>query len=325
MILECSSKGDKRFSAFSAKIKIFGKNDTIENHYQMAKRIGEFKPESWRDIKGKKFTHFELDNKKIPLELSGQFYDFLWIIYLDSNPFLRKYSSMYSDYGDMFKSKKSYVCQADSIRKYHNNRESIIDEIGDFLNIMKIEKTKFKLKKSLCFTGHRPNKLFGYDWHTEKNKKLMNLLFKNIIYNIKNNNVNTFISGGALGIDMMSFYIVNYIKNKHNIRLKNILALPFKNQGIKWNDTDIKKLNYYKKIADEVIFVDECELIKYNNNLNGYGNYHISKMQKRNEFMVDLSDIVLAVWNGSKSGTKNCIDYANKNNKILKIIDPREI
>ncbi|WCK57551.1 hypothetical protein PP175_26155 (plasmid) [Aneurinibacillus sp. Ricciae_BoGa-3] len=32
-VLECSSKGDKRFTAFYAKVNLYGKEDSIENHY----------------------------------------------------------------------------------------------------------------------------------------------------------------------------------------------------------------------------------------------------------------------------------------------------
>jgi nucleoside 2-deoxyribosyltransferase len=31
--------------------------------------------------------------------------------------------------------------------------------------------------------------------------------------------------------------------------------------------------------------------------------------------MVDNCDTVVAVWNGTSGGTKNCIDYAKKQNK----------
>ena len=37
-ILECSSKGDRRFSAFYAKISFYGKIDSIEHIYQSVKR-----------------------------------------------------------------------------------------------------------------------------------------------------------------------------------------------------------------------------------------------------------------------------------------------
>lgn len=44
--------------------------------------------------------------------------------------------------------------------------------------------------------------------------------------------------------------------------------------------------------------------------------------QRRNEFMVDHSNLVIAVWNGEKSGTKNTIDYAIKYGvKIINILD----
>ena len=40
--------------------------------------------------------------------------------------------------------------------------------------------------------------------------------------------------------------------------------------------------------------------------------YYKACYQKRNEWMVDRSSLVIAVWNGQPSGTKNTIDYANR-------------
>ena len=37
MNLECSSKGDKRYSSMYAKVTVFDNYDTIENHYQLSK------------------------------------------------------------------------------------------------------------------------------------------------------------------------------------------------------------------------------------------------------------------------------------------------
>lgn len=48
-------------------------------------------------------------------------------------------------------------------------------------------------------------------------------------------------------------------------------------------------------------------------------------MQKRNEYMTDNSDIVIAVWDGSKGGTANCVRYAKKLNKEIIVINPKEI
>ena len=44
-------------------------------------------------------------------------------------------------------------------------------------------------------------------------------------------------------------------------------------------------------------------------------------MQKRNEYMVDLADIVIAVWDGSASGTGNCVRYTERcGKKIIRIM-----
>lgn len=45
-------------------------------------------------------------------------------------------------------------------------------------------------------------------------------------------------------------------------------------------------------------------------------------MQKRNEWMVDRIDELLAIYNGTPGGTKNCIDYAKKLGKPITIICP---
>lgn len=44
--------------------------------------------------------------------------------------------------------------------------------------------------------------------------------------------------------------------------------------------------------------------------------------QVRNEWMVDRSNLVIAVFNGQKSGTKNTVDYAiRKGVKVKNIIE----
>ena len=54
----------------------------------------------------------------------------------------------------------------------------------------------------------------------------------------------------------------------------------------------------------EVVFVSEP----------GYAAW---KMQVRNKWMVDNSDLVLALWNGTDGGTANCVRYAEKVGKPI--------
>lgn len=44
--------------------------------------------------------------------------------------------------------------------------------------------------------------------------------------------------------------------------------------------------------------------------------------QKRNEWMVDNGDLVIAVWDGSRGGTYNCVQYAKSVGRRIWMIDP---
>ena len=80
--LECSSAGDKRFSAFYAKIEVFGVFDTIENHYQKCKRDASGNPCK----KGQKVSYCVINDKKVSAEMLTPFYRYLWFKYLNAAP-----------------------------------------------------------------------------------------------------------------------------------------------------------------------------------------------------------------------------------------------
>lgn len=177
---------------------------------------------------------------------------------------------------------------------------------------------------TVCFTGHRPNNknLGGYNWHTYKNVKIMNRLKKEIerIIFFHFEEKIRFICGGALGIDQMAFEIVSELRQKFsNIELE--VAIPFKDQPNNWVDKKDKEryLNHLK-IANKITYVDE---IKEYNSKYPIGTYVAYKMQARNMYMVDCSDLVVAVWDCSKSGgTYNCVSYAIKKEKLILSINP---
>ena len=178
---------------------------------------------------------------------------------------------------------------------------------------------------TIAFTGHRPNKLGGYDWNNPKNQRIMLQMSKEI-KDILDKNIDNqvrFITGGALGIDQMAFDICNKLKNKYNGIITEI-AIPFKNQASKWYDTnDIQRYNKQLKQADIITYVDI--ITKYKIPRIKEGIYNPIKMQKRNEYMVDNCDLLIAVYDGiSKGGTRNCINYANKLNKKIIYINPNK-
>lgn len=159
----------------------------------------------------------------------------------------------------------------------------------------------------ICVTGHRPNKLYGYDITTSKYIKLKDK-FKELLIQ---NSCTEAITGIALGADMVFAIAVLELKNQgHDIKLH--CAIPCRNHSCKWTKAYQDLYNYILKKADIVKLVS-------------YEDYKPYLMQKRNEYMVDIADKVIAVWDGSKGGTYNCVKYAEKKGKEIIRIVPEEI
>lgn len=116
--LECSSAGDRRFSALYAKVSVFGHIDTIENHYQLCKRW-EHRPApvTWRDGKGKKPDYVEIRGRKLDARFARQFYALLWFKYLQQHPELVAYARKFTHFTDRFATKGG-ISQADMIALY---------------------------------------------------------------------------------------------------------------------------------------------------------------------------------------------------------------
>lgn len=104
--LECSSKGEKRFSAFYARVEWNGVIDSIENHYQRAKIFeGGVKYPDWRGAKGKKAINQEEVRK---------LYSLLWDRYFKKNPELEEVVLKYNGFTDIF-GQEGHCCQAEEV------------------------------------------------------------------------------------------------------------------------------------------------------------------------------------------------------------------
>lgn len=145
----------------------------------------------------------------------------------------------------------------------------------------------------ICGTGHRPNKLGGYgsDVH-DKQCEILHDYFDSIPLPEK------IISGMALGWDT-SLATMAVIRG-----IPLVAAIPFAGQEEAWPKSSQNTYHMLKRQAAEVVYV--CE-----------GGYAAWKMQVRNKWMVDHSDSVLALWDGSSGGTANCVAYADKKGKPI--------
>ena len=133
-VLECSSIGDKRFSAFYAYVNFNGSFRSIEEHYQLSKRFnGEHAP-TMRKAKGRKPSDFVVMGRVFDIsDLTGWYY-YLWYLYLSTNPSLVDYAKEFDDFKDRFKG-RAFNCQADCVRLFVKGTErEYFEKIAGFIN-----------------------------------------------------------------------------------------------------------------------------------------------------------------------------------------------
>jgi len=154
-----------------------------------------------------------------------------------------------------------------------------------------------------CFTGHRPEKL-----HMPEQEVLIKLE-KSILQAISEG-INVFITGMAPGVDIWAAEIVIRLRDEERYPLKLIAAVPHPDFDQRWS------LSWQKRYAAVMAAADLRREIS--------PKYHRGVYQVRNEWMVDHSARVIAVWNGQPSGTKNTIMYANQNKvPVINIIEEK--
>ncbi len=154
----------------------------------------------------------------------------------------------------------------------------------------------------VAVTGHRPDKLGGYA--ALANFRAIRRHMRDFLEDAPQGEL-FLLSGGALGIDQF------WIEVGLHLQLPVVALLPFKGYDAKW---PIASRQYYEKI------LAQCEEVRYIAD-----EYKPDSYQKRNEFLVDDCDVLVAYWNGEESGTQNCIDYAISRNKTINLFNTEEI
>lgn len=176
-----------------------------------------------------------------------------------------------------------------------------------------VEFCNINFDKALCFTGHRPHKLFGYNHRSEGNLKILLKLRALICRHIEKLGVNTFVSGMALGIDMWSAQIILALREKKYPHIKLVCAIPCAEQYARWSESDIKMYHEILEQADEVYYVSSEP-------------YTAWCMTDRDKWMVDNAKYVLAVWNGDRDGgTWQTVKYAVKRQRPITQLHPKTL
>lgn len=108
--LECSSRGDRRLSAFYARVKAFD-NKTIEELYQAYKIFDNgVTGLSWREAKGR---------KALNQGAAALYYGQIWKLYIEENPNLLEVLKLHSGLSDLF-GQEGHCCQATELWEIRN-------------------------------------------------------------------------------------------------------------------------------------------------------------------------------------------------------------
>ncbi|MBR0596422.1 DUF1273 family protein [Clostridiales bacterium BAD-6] len=166
-------------------------------------------------------------------------------------------------------------------------------------------------RSTCCFTGHRPRSLpWGNNEQDLRCVHLKVLLRQEIQRLITKNNVTHFISGMAIGTDLIAAEVVLELKKQYQkITLES--AIPHEEQAAHWAVAQREK---YYDIASRC---DTETMIQ--------GMYTPDCFRKRNQYMVEHSAYVIAVWNGKPSGTSQTVMLAREKNRFLTMINPKTL
>ncbi len=141
-----------------------------------------------------------------------------------------------------------------------------------------------------CFTGHRPERLGMPEI------EVISGLKKEIRQAIADG-FQTYISGVARGVDLWAAEIVLALRDE-GAAIRLICASPYKGFESRWSREWQAQYRQVMERADLVRFI--CP------------GYSRDCFQRRNQWMVDHSARVIAVYNGQPSGTRNTIEYAKQ-------------
>lgn len=157
-----------------------------------------------------------------------------------------------------------------------------------------------KRRYRCCFTGHRPEKL-------NCNEAAIKVKLSHAIDKAIQDGFVTFISGMARGVDIWAAELL-LERRAATPSLHLICALPYSGFEQRWSPQWQTRYQAILQHADLIKTI--CPL------------YSMAAFQQRNEWMVDHSSRLIAIYNGSPGGTRNTIEYAKRKKLEIAIYDP---
>ena len=150
-----------------------------------------------------------------------------------------------------------------------------------------------------AFTGHRPEKVIGSEG------RIIVELRKEILLAI-DEGYNVFLTGMSRGVDLWAADIVIELR-RYKKDLKLMCVIPFEGMEDRWPVDWKKHYNMVRKEADSVHVLSD--------------RYSPDVYQMRNQWLVNHSSRLIAVFNSEPSGTGNTIQYAQEQGIPVDIIE----
>lgn len=154
----------------------------------------------------------------------------------------------------------------------------------------------------LAVTGHRPQKLGGW------NRGIHDGLGAFAMAVLADRRPSGVITGMALGWDQA--VAVACVR----LGIPFVAAVPFEGQESRWND---QQQGDYEKL---LLCASQVHIVCERHQVEDAGVPWA--MQERNCWMVDNSSGLLALWDGSKGGTGNCVRYAKEGRREIENVWP---
>lgn len=163
-----------------------------------------------------------------------------------------------------------------------------------------------------AFTGHRPEKLpCGDDENHQACLNIKATISRQISRLYEQRAVKQFISGGALGVDLWAAEAVLSFRQTHS-DVSLLIAVPFRGQADKFPPDKRARYERILKEADVVQVLQEP--------------FSKDCFFKRNDYMIDKSEVLVAVYDRSsnvRSGTGYTVNKAIQKGRNIIFIDPK--
>ncbi len=168
----------------------------------------------------------------------------------------------------------------------------------------------YPIEQSCCFTGHRPNRLpWLADPYDHRTQALTDALWRRIEASYEEG-YTTFLSGMALGVDLLCAELVLRLRAETDGAVELIPVIPYPGQAERWRQEERHRYREALQICRKnMVVVSPC--------------YSKTCYYLRNCYLVDHAAKIIGVYDGSPAGgTHQTLEYARKKGLEMELLMP---